>query len=244
MAVNGVVAKLGESADPEHDAITLDGERVHAERTVYWLVHKPVGVLTTVSDPDGRRTVLDLVPEERARVFPVGRLDRDTEGLVLLTNDGALANALLHPSHGVEREYVATARGRMSESSLRRLAGGVGLEDGLTAPAGVARVSYDPRADTTRFHLILVEGRKRQIRRALEALGHPVVRLVRIRMGPLRLGRLPSGASRPLDPRERSALGRIAEAAGGDRPGATRAQGKPQRRGRKRPSRGPDSTSK
>jgi 23S rRNA pseudouridine2605 synthase len=237
------VAQLGESADPERDVISVDGEPIRAEPPVYWLVHKPVGVLTTVRDPEGRRTVLDLVPRETARVFPVGRLDRETEGLVLLTNDGALAHALLHPSHGIEREYVATVRGRAREATLRRLAAGVPLDDGLTAPAGVAQVSYDARADTTRFHLTIIEGRKRQIRRALDALGHPVVRLLRIRMGPLRLGRLAPGAARRLDPRERSALRGLLERAGGKRRGAGHAQRRPQRPARKRTSRDLDRTS-
>jgi len=241
--VNGTVARLGESADPERDVISVDGERVRHERLVYWLVHKPAGVLTTVRDPEGRRTVIDLLPEERARVFPVGRLDRDTEGLVLLTNDGAIAHALLHPSHGVEREYVVTARGRMRESTLRRLAEGVPLEDGMTAPAGIGNVEYDPRADATRFHLTLVEGRKRQIRRALEALGHPVARLCRVRMGPLRLGRLRSGAARRLDRQEHAALAGVAARAARRPQRAARAQPKPQGRARKRPSGNLDSTS-
>jgi len=204
--VDGVAAQLGDSADPERSAITVDGVRVYGEEPTYWMLHKPRGVLTTLSDPEGRPTVLDLLPKGGTRVFPVGRLDRDTEGLVLLTNDGALAHALLHPSHGSEREYHVRVQGRVRGETQRVLAGGVELEDGRTAPAGVSSSRYEPRGDTTRFTLILIEGRKRQIRRAMSTLGHPVVGLVRVRMGPLRLGRLPLGAARPLRTGERSAL--------------------------------------
>jgi 23S rRNA pseudouridine2605 synthase len=207
VAVNGRVARLGERADPERDAITLDGRPVRREPHAYWLLHKPAGVLTTVRDPRGRRTVMDLVPRDRGRLFPVGRLDRDTEGLLLLTNDGEVAQALLHPSRESPRVYRVTVRGRLDAEAARRLARGVRLDDGVpTAPARVGRRAYDAAADTTTFPLTLVEGRKRQIRRAMEALGHPVVRLVRTRMGPLSLGRLPRGRARELSPAERRRL--------------------------------------
>jgi 23S rRNA pseudouridine2605 synthase len=179
---------------------------VEREAPAYWIVHKPRGVLTTVRDPEGRRTVVDLLPDREARVFPVGRLDRDTEGLVLLTNDGALAQVMLHPSHETEREYRVSVRGRIPRKSLERLAAGVAIDGRPTAPASVGTAHYDAETDTTRFRLSVIEGRNRQIRRALEALGHRVVRLVRVRMGPLRLGGLAPGAFRPLTPAERSAL--------------------------------------
>jgi pseudouridine synthase len=204
--VNGRIAELGDSADPERDVIEVDGSRVHPEPLAYWVVHKPRGVLTTVRDPFGRPTVIELLPEAGQRLFPVGRLDLETEGLVLLTNDGPLAHALLHPSHQIEREYRVTVKGRVAAKRLRQLAEGVVLEDGVTAPARVGRPSYDAATGTTRFALTLIEGRKRQIRRALRALGHPVVGLLRVRMGPLRLGRLAPGAARRLDARERRAL--------------------------------------
>lgn len=210
MTVNGLPAKLGDSADPSRDAIHLDGRPVALAKPIYWIVHKPPGVLTTARDPHGRGTVLDLVPASVGRLFPVGRLDRDTEGLVLLTNDGAVAHALLHPSHGVEREYVVTVRGHVRGAALEQLAGGVALDDGVTAPGRVERVRRDARARTTCFHLTLTEGRKRQIRRAMRLLGHPVLRLVRVRYGPLRLGRLAPGAARPLSARERGVLRRLA----------------------------------
>jgi 23S rRNA pseudouridine2605 synthase len=213
VSVNGATAQLGDSADPTRDAVCLDGKRVAPEPLVYWVVHKPRGVLTTARDTHGRKTVLDLLPDCGARLFPVGRLDRDTEGLVLLTNDGALAHALLHPSHGVEREYVVSARGHVRTATLERLARGVDLEEGRTAPAGVERVQRDAKARSTRFHLTIVEGRKRQIRRAMRLLGHPVNRLVRVRFGPLRLGRLAPGQARPLSARERGSLERAARPA-------------------------------
>jgi len=206
VSVNGRVAALGESADPDRDEVDVDGAPVEREPLAYWVVHKPRGVLTTVHDPEGRPTVLDLLPARGTRLFPVGRLDRNTEGLVLLTNDGRIAQTLLHPSHEVEREYRVTVSGRIAATSLERLAEGVMLEDGLTAPAQVGRATWRPASGTSRFTLTLIEGRKRQIRRALESLGHPVVALLRIRMGPLQLGRLPSGAARRLSRRERKSL--------------------------------------
>jgi len=206
--VNGEVAELGASAEADVDVVTVDGVPVAREPLAYWAVHKPVGVVTTVRDPQGRRTVLDLLPGDAppVRFFPVGRLDRDTEGLVLLTNDGDLAQVLLHPSHESEREYRVTVEGRIPAGVLGRLGEGVELEDGKTAPARVGRPRYDAASGSSCFGLILIEGRNRQIRRALEALGYPVVRLVRVRMGALRLGRLRTGAARALDVEERRAL--------------------------------------
>jgi len=214
VAVNGETAALGSSADPERDVVTVDGIPVEREPLAYWLLHKPRGVVTTVRDPEGRETVLDRLPAEarRFRLFPVGRLDRDTEGLVLLTNDGALAQVLLHPSHGSEREYRVTVSSRVAADTLRQLAAGVLLEEGVTAPARTGPSRYDARKDTSCFALTLIEGRKRQIRRACEALGHPVVRLVRVRMGPLQLGDLASGEARALDAEERRALSTLRDA--------------------------------
>lgn len=214
VAVNGETAALGQSADPERDVVTVDGVPVEREPFAYWLLHKPRGVVTTVRDPEGRETVLDRLPAEarQFRLFPVGRLDRDTEGLVLLTNDGALAQVLLHPSHGSEREYSVTVSGRVAAATLGKLAAGVLLEEGMTAPARTGPARYDARKDTSYFALTLIEGRKRQIRRACAALGHPVVRLLRVRMGPLRLGGLAAGEARPLDAEERHALLRLRDA--------------------------------
>jgi 23S rRNA pseudouridine2605 synthase len=206
VTVNGAPVRLGDSADPDTDAIRLDGVRLGAAQPCYWLVHKPSGVLTARHDPRGRPTVMELLPRGAPRLFPVGRLDYETEGLVLLTNDGLTAQALLHPSLGNEREYLVFVRGAMEEDALARLARGVALEDGSTAPAGVSRVRFDRHHGETSFHLTVREGRKRQIRRALAALGHPVRRLVRVRFGPLRLGDLAAGRARPLSGAERRAL--------------------------------------
>lgn len=243
VTINGRVATLGESADPLQDDLRVDGERLAREKPVYWLVNKPRGVVTTVRDDSGRRTVIDLLPRRAGRVFPVGRLDRETSGLLLLTNDGDLAHALLHPSLGNEREYRVQVKGRVSEQTVSRLERGVPLEEGRTAPARVAGVRFDPETGTTTLGLTLVEGRKRQIRRSLLVLGHPVRRLVRVRMGPLQLGRLATGEARQLKPEERQRLfehvERLRSGEGKERPRST-----PQRRraptaGSARPPSGP-----
>jgi 23S rRNA pseudouridine2605 synthase len=205
--VAGRVAQLGDLADPERDRITLDGRSVRPAAREYWLAHKPRGMITTRRDPGGRPRVVELLPASlRERLFPVGRLDLDTEGLVLLTNDGELGHALLHPSLGNEREYRVTVRGRLEDAAARRLAKGVRLADGVTAPAEVGARRHDRARDTTVFHLVLREGRKRQIRRSLAHLGHPVQRLVRVRMGPLRLQQLAPGRARRLTAAERRTL--------------------------------------
>jgi 23S rRNA pseudouridine2605 synthase len=198
VSVNGKVAKLGDSADPNSDVVRLDGEKLVREKLVYWIVNKPEGVITSVRDPEGRATILGLLPNTGSRVFPVGRLDLGTSGLVLLTNDGGLTQRMLHPSLGNEREYRVTAKGCISEKTFGRLRSGVHIEDGKTGRSEVTRIRVDPKSETTTFSLMLTEGRKRQIRRSMMALGHPVKRLVRIRMGPLRLGRLATGQARPL----------------------------------------------
>ncbi len=150
--------------------------------------------------------MLDLVPDRSARVYPVGRLDQDTEGLILLTNDGELTHRMLHPSFGAEREYWVTARGHILEPVLARLASGVELDDGPTAPAQVGASRFDRVSKRTSFSLTLIEGKKRQIRRVMRELGHPVIQLVRVRMGPIFLGDLPLGDSRPATAGERRAL--------------------------------------
>jgi len=246
VAVNGRVASLGDGADPAQDHITLDGRPVRVERPVYWVLHKPRGVLTTSSDPEGRRTVLDLVPERSARLFPVGRLDRDTEGLLVLTNDGELAQALLHPSRESPRVYRVTVKGRLDDEAAGRLARGVRLDDGtVTAPARVGRRHHHAGRDRTQLTLTLIEGRKRQIRRALRALGHPVERLVRTQMGPLVLGSLPSGAARRLTPTEERRLldharrhGARPREGGGGKRGAVRGGGGSRSGGRSSRGRG------
>jgi 23S rRNA pseudouridine2605 synthase len=192
VTVDGEVAVLGRRVVPETAVIEVDGVPVGvAPGLVHWLLHKPAGVVTTADDPQGRTTVLDLVPGE-PRVFPVGRLDYETEGLLLLTNDGALTHRLTHPSFGVEKEYLAEVDRMPSRGELRRLREGVELEDGMTAPAKVA--SLDDRTLRITIH----EGRNRQVRRMLEAVGSTVVRLVRTRIGPLTDRTLKPGEWREL----------------------------------------------
>jgi pseudouridine synthase len=219
VSVNGVTASLGATADPDQDEISLDGCPVVAEPRSYWILNKPRGVVTTTRDPEGRPTVLDLLPSEArdTRLFPVGRLDLDSEGLLLLTNDGEVAQAMLHPSLGCEKEYRVTVRGRLSPTTKRLLAAGIELEDGPMAPCRVGSVRYDPGTNAATFQLTLREGRKRQIRRALAARGHPVLRLVRIRMGPLRLGRLRPRQTRTLTTAELQALPRASSRRTGQR---------------------------
>jgi 23S rRNA pseudouridine2605 synthase len=215
VTVNGEVATLGTRADPEVDAIEVDGARIGVrEGLVHYLLNKPAGVVTTASDPQGRPTVVGLVPAE-PRVYPVGRLDADTEGLLVLTNDGELAHRLTHPSFGVDKEYLADVTGTPSRGALRRLRDGVELEDGPTAPARVSLVG-----DHT-LRITIHEGRNRQVRRMCEAVGHPVRRLVRVRIGPLADRRLPPGEWRPLTQAEVRALER---AAAGVRPRNGRAR--------------------
>ena len=206
VTVNGRVAKLGDSADPRRDVVAVDGERLAREPLAYWMAHKPAGVVTTLHDPQGRPTVVSLLPDRVPRLHPVGRLDYESTGLVLLTNDGALTHALLHPSLGSEREYQVTVKGEVDARVKGALEHGVVLEEGRTAPAKVGRVVYDAKSDTSVFSLTLVEGRNRQIRRSLLALGRPVKKLVRIRMGPLALGKLPRGKARVLESAEVAAL--------------------------------------
>ncbi|HUP85860.1 MAG TPA: pseudouridine synthase [Acidimicrobiales bacterium] len=198
--VNGEVADLGRRVHPATDVIEVDGGLVPiAPGLVYYLLNKPPGAVTTAADTHGRPTVVDLVPSG-PRVFPVGRLDADTEGLLLLTNDGELTHRLTHPSFGVEKEYLASVEGDPSPAVLRRLREGVELDDGMTAPAKAVRVSDGL------IRLTIHEGRNRQVRRMCEAVGHPVVRLVRSRIGSLADRKLKPGEWRPVTPEEVRAL--------------------------------------
>lgn len=200
--LNGrVVTQLGTKADPRKDRITVDGRPLSlvAER-LYILLHKPVGVVTTLFDPEGRPTVRDLLPEVRARVFPVGRLDYHSSGLLLLTSDGELALRLTHPRYGVRKTYRVKVKGTPTPEAVETLARGVRLEEGTTAPAEV-RVVRGSDAKTW-LEITVSEGRKREVRRMCEQVGYPVEKLARIRLGPLRLGNLPVGAHRALTERE------------------------------------------
>jgi 23S rRNA pseudouridine2605 synthase len=193
VTVNGEVAILGRRVDPDTDRVEVDGAPIGVRPDlVYYLLNKPVGVITTSRDTHDRPTVVDLVPSD-PRVFSVGRLDVDTEGLLLLTNDGDLANRIAHPSHGIEKEYLAeVAGGAVSAGSIRSLRNGVELDDGVTAPAKVSQP--DPGVLRITIH----EGRNRQVRRMCEAVGHPVTRLVRTRIGPISDRSLQPGSWREL----------------------------------------------
>jgi 23S rRNA pseudouridine2605 synthase len=202
--VNGEVAALGRRVDPEHDRVTVDGVTIPVRPgLVYYLLNKPARMVTTAHDPEGRPTVVDLVPAE-PRVFPVGRLDWATEGLLLLTNDGPLAHALTHPSQGVPKTYLAEVAGVPSRGALRQLREGVDLDDGPTAPAKARLAQATPTGAA--LEIVIHEGRNRQVRRMCEAVGHPVRRLVRTRFGPLRDHSLAPGQWRALTQAEIRAL--------------------------------------
>mgnify|MGYP001190091692 FL=1 len=191
VTINGKVATLGDKAK-ELDRIELDGVPVLRDpNLVHYLLHKPRTVVSTASDPEGRETVVDLVSSE-ARIFPVGRLDADSEGLIILTNDGDLTQRLTHPSFGVPKEYLAHVQGVPTPAAIRRLREGIKLEDGVTSPAEVSM----PQDGLLR--LVIHEGRNRQVRRMCEAVGHPVLRLVRVRIGPITDSSLSAGEWRSM----------------------------------------------
>jgi len=208
VTVDGVTADLGASADPDTQIIAVDGRVIAAEAKEYWLLNKPGGVLSAVSDTRGRRTVIDLIPT-RARVFPVGRLDLDSTGLMLLTNDGDLAGRLLHPRFHVDKEYLVRVRGAVHKDTLEILRSGVMLEDGMTAPAKVELVEVSRLGASglqTTLAITLHEGRKRQVRRMMETVGHRVVTLHRTRFGSLTDAGLQLGQARRLADTELASL--------------------------------------
>ena len=214
VTVNGEVAELGRRVTAETDEVAVNGIIIGVRPgLVHLLLNKPTGVVTTADDPQGRPTVLELVPED-PRVFPVGRLDMETEGLLLLTNDGELAHRLTHPSFGVEKEYIAHVEGEPTRGELRMLREGVMLEDGITAPAKAALIG--PGIVRITIH----EGRNRQIRRMCDAVGHPVKRLIRTRIGPLADRKLKPGQSRALTGEELRSLERAAVLRSNESPSA------------------------
>ena len=206
---NGTVATLGDRADPVEDEVRVDGLEVNLDPNVkYYALHKPLGVVTTMRDPQGRPDIRAFLPEG-PRIFPVGRLDRDTEGLLLLTNDGDLANALTHPRFGIEKEYLAEVEGVPTPKHVGQLRRGVELEDGH-ARAKSARVA-GRSGDRGAVRIVMAEGRKREVRRLLAAVGLPVARLVRVRVGEVRLGGLLPGERRELTHDEVVALRRVVD---------------------------------
>lgn len=208
VSVNGVIATLGESADPSTDEITLDGAPLSAEKKRFLALNKPAGYVTTLSDPQGRPTVMDLidVPE---RVYPVGRLDAETEGLLIFTNEGMLSHRIAHPKYEIEKVYVADVSEPISKAGVESLERGVELDDGLTLPAVVNVLSSDRKQVEVTIH----EGRNRIVRRMLEAIGSPVRRLERIRLGEVTLEGLQRGTWRNLEGREVDRLRQTAAAA-------------------------------
>lgn len=203
--VNGATADPGQRVDPLHDVIEVDGRPIAAAaEVVVLMLNKPAGLVTTMSDDRGRPCVGDLVRDFPMRLFHVGRLDEDTEGLLLLTNDGDLAHRLMHPSHGVQKTYVARVAGRVQPSAVQRLLRGVELGDGVAVADSVTIKSASERWSV--LELTLHEGRKRIVRRMCKAVGHPVERLTRVRLGSLQLGSLPLGEMRPLTSPELESL--------------------------------------
>jgi 23S rRNA pseudouridine2605 synthase len=202
VTVNGEPGRLNTFVEP-HDRVELDGRALEAQPLAYVLLHKPEGTVTTARDPQGRPTVVDLV-DHPARVVPVGRLDADTTGALLLTNDGELAHRLAHPRYGVEKVYEAEVEGEPSDEALQRLREGIGLEEGRTAPAEARRLG------PSTVELTLHEGRKHQVKRMLAAVGHPVTRLHRSRYSGLELEGLEAGAWRELEPGEVARLQSLA----------------------------------
>lgn len=209
--VNGVVVtELGTKVEPTRDKVAVDNKPIRTEKPVYILLNKPRGIVTTLHDPEGRKTVASLLPDISERIYPVGRLDYNTEGLLLMTNDGELTHALTHPSHEIEKTYRAKVLGRPPEEKLDRLRAGIKLEDGLTAPAKVNAVEYDREKDLSTVEIVITEGRNRQVRRMFEAIGHPVRQLKRVKFAFLTLVGVRRGAYRHLEADEVETLKNIA----------------------------------
>ncbi len=196
--VNGkVVREQGLRIDPDHDVVRVDGSRIPPPRRhVYLVLNKPRGVVSTLDDPEGRRTLSDYLTGRKERLFHVGRLDTETEGLIIITNDGELGHRLAHPSYEVPKTYLAEVAGVVNQATLKRLRGGITLDDGPVRPDAVKLVSTT--GDKSLVRLTLHEGRNRIVRRTMEAVGHPVRRLSRIGIGPVRLGTLAVGTTRDL----------------------------------------------
>lgn len=202
VTVNGkVVRELGVKVGP-NDHVEVNGVPVEKEEPVYYLLYKPRGVISAVTDDKGRKTVTDLFPHVEQRIYPVGRLDYDTSGLLLLTNDGEFANALMHPKFEIEKTYVAKVKGIPSREAMKNLERGVMLEDGKTAPAKAKMISMDKKKQTSIIELTIHEGRNRQVRRMFEAIEMPVIKLKRERYGFLTLAGISTGDFRELTPHE------------------------------------------
>jgi 23S rRNA pseudouridine2605 synthase len=202
----GTIVQIGDKVDVSGTPVSV------REDPIYLAVHKPIGVMTTMRDPQGRRTIVELIPKHLPRIVPVGRLDYDTAGILLMTNDGELANKLLHPRFGVDKTYRATINGRLSDKDVKRLHDGVVMDDFKASGAKVRVVSV--RAGYSVVDITIHEGKNRQVRNMFEALGHPVQSLIRLRFGPVSLGDLGLGNTRELTQKELAALQRIGDGLG------------------------------
>ncbi|MCR6110605.1 rRNA pseudouridine synthase [Bacillus sp. A301a_S52] len=202
VTVNGkVVTELGTKVDSSKDDVVVEGVPIDKEEPVYYMLYKPSGVISSVSDEHGRKVVTQYIPTDK-RIFPVGRLDSDTSGLLLLTNDGDFANTLMHPKYKVSKTYIAKVEGIVFREQLKQLERGIKLEDGKTAPAKVKVLKADSKKNTSVIEMTIHEGRNRQVRRMFEAIGHPVIKLKRERYGFLNLKGLNAGECRELRPHE------------------------------------------
>lgn len=212
--INGeVVTELGTKADPDEDIITVNGRPIRSEKKVYLMLNKPKGVITSASDPEGRKIVSDYLKGIKERVYPVGRLDYDTEGLLLLTNDGEFAHLLTHPKHHVPKTYLATVKGIPHGTALDQLKKGIMLDDGMTHPAEVEYKDVDTEKNEAVIMITIHEGRNRQVRRMFEAINHPVTRLKRVSFGGLLLQNLKRGVYRHLTKEEVNNLIQLAQSA-------------------------------
>src|SRR6056297_13005 len=206
--VNGVVVtEMGTKVDPSQDTIEVDGEEIEKETKTYLKLHKPRGYVTTVNDPQGRQKVMDLIHGIDKRIYPVGRLDLDSSGLLLLTNVGDLTHKITHPSHELDKEYMVVVNGELSQKELKRFKNGIQLEEGKTSPAKIEMVNQDPK--NTTYQVIIHEGMNRQIRRMFDQLGYQVVSLIRVRIGNISLGSLKPGEYRKLSSKELQDLLRL-----------------------------------
>ncbi len=213
VVVNGArITTLGTTVDPFKDHIKVDGKRIQPEtKKVYLLLNKPKGVITSVHDPEGRPTVMQLVPKGKERLYPIGRLDFYTEGLLLLTNDGDLSHQLMHPRFEIEKRYWAKVKGTPTEGQINKVEqGGMPLPTGKSAPCKIRSIPRGKGTKNSWLELILHEGKKREVRRLLEKIGHPVLKLKRVGYANLTLGTLPTGAARPLTPKEVEGLRKLA----------------------------------
>lgn len=203
VTVNGkVVTELGTKVEPKRDRIAVDNKLIKAEKYLYILLNKPKGVITALEDPQGRKTVADLVDKIPERIYPVGRLDYNTEGLLIMTNDGDLTNTLTHPSSEIPKTYLAKVQGYPPEEKLDKLRVGIKLEDGMTAPAKINIIAIDQEKELTTLEIVIHEGKNREIRRMCEAIGYPVKNLKRIKIAFLTLEGLRRGQYRQLLPSE------------------------------------------